>query len=119
MSAGNKAGGGAHEAAGSGSLERHHLCSCSHRPTLPSAFSAGSTWTTPTSNMGSTHQTRYVQLSSQPSLPVPRPSAHRPRVLQVDEPQMLTNEKLSIFDANESGFESYEALPQHKLTCFR
>uniref|UniRef100_UPI000185BE00 DNA (cytosine-5)-methyltransferase 1 n=1 Tax=Homo sapiens TaxID=9606 RepID=UPI000185BE00 len=36
----------------------------------------------------------------------------------VDEPQMLTNEKLSIFDANESGFESYEALPQHKLTCF-
>nr|XP_023408217.1 DNA (cytosine-5)-methyltransferase 1 isoform X3 [Loxodonta africana] len=36
----------------------------------------------------------------------------------VDEPQMLTNEKLSIFDANESGFESYEALPQHKLTYF-
>ncbi|XP_073076287.1 DNA (cytosine-5)-methyltransferase 1 isoform X6 [Manis javanica] len=36
----------------------------------------------------------------------------------VDEPQLLTNERLSIFDANESGFESYEALPQHKLTCF-
>uniref|UniRef100_A0A8C6W4E4 DNA (cytosine-5)-methyltransferase n=1 Tax=Nannospalax galili TaxID=1026970 RepID=A0A8C6W4E4_NANGA len=36
----------------------------------------------------------------------------------VEEPQMLTNEKLSIFDANESGFESYEALPQHKLTYF-
>lgn len=35
-----------------------------------------------------------------------------------DEPQLLTNEKLSIFNANESGFESYEALPQHKLTCF-
>lgn len=36
----------------------------------------------------------------------------------MDEPQLLTNERLSIFDANESGFESYEALPQHKLTCF-
>lgn len=41
---------------------------------------------------------------------------HPPDALE--EPQMLTNEKLSIFDANESGFESYEALPQHKLTCF-
>ncbi|KAM5238057.1 DNA (cytosine-5)-methyltransferase 1 [Ctenodactylus gundi] len=41
---------------------------------------------------------------------------HPPDAL--DEPQMLTNEKLSIFDANESGFESYEAPPQHKLTCF-
>nr|XP_031545452.1 DNA (cytosine-5)-methyltransferase 1 isoform X2 [Vicugna pacos] len=36
----------------------------------------------------------------------------------VEEIQLLTNERLSIFDANESGFESYEALPQHKLTCF-
>ncbi|XP_006875222.1 PREDICTED: DNA (cytosine-5)-methyltransferase 1 [Chrysochloris asiatica] len=36
----------------------------------------------------------------------------------VDEPQMLTYEKLSIFDDSESGFESYDALPQHKLTCF-
>ncbi|EHB03719.1 DNA (cytosine-5)-methyltransferase 1 [Heterocephalus glaber] len=36
----------------------------------------------------------------------------------LEEPQMLTNEKLSIFDNNESGFESYEAFPQHKLTCF-
>lgn len=36
----------------------------------------------------------------------------------VEEVQMLTNEKLSIFDANESGFESYDALPQHKLTGF-
>ncbi|XP_073910199.1 DNA (cytosine-5)-methyltransferase 1 isoform X3 [Castor canadensis] len=41
---------------------------------------------------------------------------HPPDALE--EPQMLTNEKLSIFDANESGFESYEAFPQHKLTCF-
>lgn len=32
---------------------------------------------------------------------------------------MLTSDRLSLFDANESGFESYEALPQHKLTCFR
>nr|6PZV_C Chain C, DNA (cytosine-5)-methyltransferase 1 [Bos taurus]6PZV_G Chain G, DNA (cytosine-5)-methyltransferase 1 [Bos taurus] len=36
----------------------------------------------------------------------------------VEEIQILTNERLSIFDANESGFESYEDLPQHKLTCF-
>uniref|UniRef100_A0A8D1LYB3 DNA (cytosine-5)-methyltransferase n=1 Tax=Sus scrofa TaxID=9823 RepID=A0A8D1LYB3_PIG len=36
----------------------------------------------------------------------------------VEEIQLLTNERLSIFDANESGFESYEALPQHKLTGF-
>ncbi|XP_048198152.1 DNA (cytosine-5)-methyltransferase 1 isoform X2 [Perognathus longimembris pacificus] len=37
----------------------------------------------------------------------------------VEEPQMLTSEKLSIFDdTTETGFESYEALPQHKLTCF-
>ncbi|XP_019064640.1 DNA (cytosine-5)-methyltransferase 1 [Fukomys damarensis] len=41
---------------------------------------------------------------------------HPPDALE--EPQMLTNEKLSIFDNNESGFESYEAFPQHKLTCF-
>ncbi|XP_006898898.1 PREDICTED: DNA (cytosine-5)-methyltransferase 1 [Elephantulus edwardii] len=36
----------------------------------------------------------------------------------VEEPQLLTNEKLSIFDANECGFESYEDLPQHKVTYF-
>lgn len=36
----------------------------------------------------------------------------------MEEIQILTNERLSIFDANESGFESYEDLPQHKLTCF-
>ncbi|KAJ8798184.1 hypothetical protein J1605_016817 [Eschrichtius robustus] len=36
----------------------------------------------------------------------------------VEEIQLLTNERLSIFDANESGFESYEDFPQHKLTCF-
>lgn len=32
---------------------------------------------------------------------------------------MLTDERLSIFDANEDGFESYEDLPQHKVTSFR
>ncbi len=32
---------------------------------------------------------------------------------------MLTNERLSLFDANEDGFESYEDLPQHKITYFR
>ncbi|XP_055457303.1 DNA (cytosine-5)-methyltransferase 1 [Psammomys obesus] len=36
----------------------------------------------------------------------------------VDEPQMLTSEKLSIFESNESGFESYEDFPMHRLTCF-
>ncbi|XP_027811054.2 DNA (cytosine-5)-methyltransferase 1 isoform X1 [Marmota flaviventris] len=36
----------------------------------------------------------------------------------LEEPQMLTNEKLSIFDENGSGFGSYEDLPQHKLTYF-
>ncbi|XP_003460912.3 DNA (cytosine-5)-methyltransferase 1 isoform X2 [Cavia porcellus] len=41
---------------------------------------------------------------------------HPPDALE--EPQMLTNEALSIFDSNESGFESYEAFPQHKITCF-
>uniref|UniRef100_A0A8C0IYS0 DNA (cytosine-5)-methyltransferase n=1 Tax=Chelonoidis abingdonii TaxID=106734 RepID=A0A8C0IYS0_CHEAB len=35
-----------------------------------------------------------------------------------DEPEMLTDERLSIFDANEDGFESYEDLPQHKVTSF-
>ena len=45
--------------------------------------------------------------------------AHWSNVSQVEEIQILTNERLSIFDANESGFESYEDLPQHKLTCFR
>uniref|UniRef100_A0A8U8BW20 DNA (cytosine-5)-methyltransferase n=1 Tax=Geospiza parvula TaxID=87175 RepID=A0A8U8BW20_GEOPR len=34
------------------------------------------------------------------------------------EPEMLTDERLSIFDANEDGFESYEDLPQHKVTSF-
>lgn len=32
---------------------------------------------------------------------------------------MLTDERLSLFDANEDGFESYEDLPQHKITNFR
>ncbi|XP_040842199.1 DNA (cytosine-5)-methyltransferase 1 isoform X3 [Ochotona curzoniae] len=41
---------------------------------------------------------------------------HAPDALE--EAAMLTNDRLSLFDANESGFESYEALPQHKLTCF-
>ncbi|XP_051011932.1 LOW QUALITY PROTEIN: DNA (cytosine-5)-methyltransferase 1 [Acomys russatus] len=36
----------------------------------------------------------------------------------VDEPQMLTSERLSIFESNESGFESYEDFPMHRLTCF-
>uniref|UniRef100_A0A6J0V8B4 DNA (cytosine-5)-methyltransferase n=1 Tax=Pogona vitticeps TaxID=103695 RepID=A0A6J0V8B4_9SAUR len=36
----------------------------------------------------------------------------------LDEPEMLTDERLSIFDANEDGFESYEDLPQHKVTSF-
>ncbi|ETE68495.1 DNA (cytosine-5)-methyltransferase 1, partial [Ophiophagus hannah] len=31
---------------------------------------------------------------------------------------MLTDERLSIFDANEDGFESYDDLPQHKVTFF-
>lgn len=38
---------------------------------------------------------------------------------QLEEPEMLTDERLSIFDANEDGFESYEDLPQHKVTSFR
>ncbi|TRZ05636.1 hypothetical protein HGM15179_021471, partial [Zosterops borbonicus] len=36
----------------------------------------------------------------------------------LEEPEMLTDERLSIFDANEDGFESYEDLPQHKVTSF-
>ncbi|XP_054983670.1 DNA (cytosine-5)-methyltransferase 1 isoform X3 [Sorex araneus] len=40
---------------------------------------------------------------------------HLPDALE--EPQMLTNEILNIF-GSESGFGSYEELPQHKLTCF-
>ncbi|XP_034290201.1 DNA (cytosine-5)-methyltransferase 1 [Pantherophis guttatus] len=36
----------------------------------------------------------------------------------LDEPEMLTDERLSIFDANEDGFESYDDLPQHKVTFF-
>lgn len=40
-------------------------------------------------------------------------------VLQLDEPEMLTDERLSLFDSNEDGFESYEDLPQHKITNFR
>lgn len=39
--------------------------------------------------------------------------------LQLDEPEMLTDERLSLFDSNEDGFESYEDLPQHKITNFR
>uniref|UniRef100_A0A8C4Q6S2 RFTS domain-containing protein n=1 Tax=Eptatretus burgeri TaxID=7764 RepID=A0A8C4Q6S2_EPTBU len=37
---------------------------------------------------------------------------------QLSEVEVLTTEKLSIFDSNCSGFESYDNLPQHKLTCF-
>lgn len=40
-------------------------------------------------------------------------------MLQLDEPEMLTDERLSLFDSNEDGFESYEDLPQHKITNFR
>uniref|UniRef100_A0A8C4Q6M1 RFTS domain-containing protein n=1 Tax=Eptatretus burgeri TaxID=7764 RepID=A0A8C4Q6M1_EPTBU len=36
----------------------------------------------------------------------------------LSEVEVLTTEKLSIFDSNCSGFESYDNLPQHKLTCF-
>lgn len=45
----------------------------------------------------------------------------RPRLslVQLEEPEMLTDERLSLFDANEDGFESYEDLPQHKVTSFR
>ena len=32
---------------------------------------------------------------------------------------MLTDERLSLFDSNADGFESYEELPQHKITNFR
>uniref|UniRef100_A0A8C1QZG8 DNA (cytosine-5)-methyltransferase n=1 Tax=Cyprinus carpio TaxID=7962 RepID=A0A8C1QZG8_CYPCA len=35
-----------------------------------------------------------------------------------DAVKMLTDERLSLFDANEDGFESYEDLPQHKITNF-
>lgn len=38
---------------------------------------------------------------------------------QLDEPEMLTDERLSLFDSNEDGFESYDDLPQHKITNFR
>uniref|UniRef100_A0A8C3PXV1 DNA (cytosine-5)-methyltransferase n=1 Tax=Chrysolophus pictus TaxID=9089 RepID=A0A8C3PXV1_CHRPC len=38
--------------------------------------------------------------------------------VMLEEPEMLTDERLSIFDANEDGFESYEDLPQHKVTSF-
>uniref|UniRef100_A0A8C0IZ04 DNA (cytosine-5)-methyltransferase n=1 Tax=Chelonoidis abingdonii TaxID=106734 RepID=A0A8C0IZ04_CHEAB len=41
-----------------------------------------------------------------------------PSLSQLEEPEMLTDERLSIFDANEDGFESYEDLPQHKVTSF-
>uniref|UniRef100_A0A8C3MB80 DNA (cytosine-5)-methyltransferase n=1 Tax=Geospiza parvula TaxID=87175 RepID=A0A8C3MB80_GEOPR len=41
-----------------------------------------------------------------------------PLQIQLEEPEMLTDERLSIFDANEDGFESYEDLPQHKVTSF-
>ncbi|XP_045146253.1 DNA (cytosine-5)-methyltransferase 1 isoform X3 [Echinops telfairi] len=42
----------------------------------------------------------------------------QPPVNALFEPEMLTDERLSIYDNNESGFESYEDLPQHKLTSF-
>lgn len=38
--------------------------------------------------------------------------------LKLDEPEMLTDERLSLFDSNEDGFENYEELPQHKITNF-
>uniref|UniRef100_A0A8C7XGV9 DNA (cytosine-5)-methyltransferase n=1 Tax=Oryzias sinensis TaxID=183150 RepID=A0A8C7XGV9_9TELE len=37
---------------------------------------------------------------------------------QLDEPEMLTDERLSLFDSNEDGFESYDDLPQHRITNF-
>ncbi|EAW84079.1 DNA (cytosine-5-)-methyltransferase 1, isoform CRA_a [Homo sapiens] len=63
-----------------------------------------------------THPPKCIQCGQYLDDPDLKYGQHPPDA--VDEPQMLTNEKLSIFDANESGFESYEALPQHKLTCF-
>ncbi|KAL1781550.1 DNA (cytosine-5)-methyltransferase 1 [Sigmodon hispidus] len=37
----------------------------------------------------------------------------------LEEPQMLTNEKLSVYEeSNSSGFESYESFPQHRVTDF-
>lgn len=36
----------------------------------------------------------------------------------VEEPQLLTSDKLSVFDESEMGFETYETRPQHKLTHF-
>ncbi|KAK2110524.1 DNA (cytosine-5)-methyltransferase 1 [Saguinus oedipus] len=63
-----------------------------------------------------THPPKCIQCGQYLDEPDLKYGQHPPDT--VDEPQMLTNEKLSIFDANESGFESYKALPQHKLTCF-
>lgn len=40
-------------------------------------------------------------------------------LFQLDEPEMLTDERLSLFDSNEDGFESYDDLPQHRITNFR
>lgn len=37
----------------------------------------------------------------------------------VDEPQMLTNEALSVFDSDSSWFETYDSSPMHKFTFFR
>eukprot|EP00061_Rhincodon_typus_P014408 g41403.t1 len=37
----------------------------------------------------------------------------------LEEPEMLTNERLSLFEGtNDEGFESYDDLPQHKVTFF-
>lgn len=39
--------------------------------------------------------------------------------LQVDEPQMLTSEKLSIYDSESAWYEAYDHSPMHKFTSFR
>ncbi|XP_044540853.1 DNA (cytosine-5)-methyltransferase 1-like [Gracilinanus agilis] len=36
----------------------------------------------------------------------------------MEEPEMLADKLLCIFEANEKGFESYDYSPQHKITCF-
>uniref|UniRef100_A0A4W3HR48 DNA (cytosine-5)-methyltransferase 1 n=1 Tax=Callorhinchus milii TaxID=7868 RepID=A0A4W3HR48_CALMI len=38
---------------------------------------------------------------------------------QLEEPEMLTDERLSLFEGtHDEGFESYDDLPQHKVTSF-
>uniref|UniRef100_S4RAY1 DNA (cytosine-5-)-methyltransferase 1 n=1 Tax=Petromyzon marinus TaxID=7757 RepID=S4RAY1_PETMA len=36
----------------------------------------------------------------------------------LDEPEMLTDERLSVFESNSDAMESYDDLPQHKVTNF-